>query len=86
MGFLAVGLLAGILSGFFGIGGGLVIVPALMMIWQMEPQRAIGTSLGALLLPVGILGAWQYYRSGYVDVRAAAVLVYAMRDSFLQKD
>jgi uncharacterized membrane protein YfcA len=74
MGFLAVGLLAGILSGFFGIGGGLVIVPALMMIWHMPPQAATGTSLGALLLPVGALGAWQYYRSGFVDIRAAAFI------------
>jgi uncharacterized membrane protein YfcA len=74
MGFLAVGLLAGILSGFFGIGGGLVIVPALMMIWHMQPQAATGTSLGALLLPVGALGAWQYYRNGFVDVRAAGFI------------
>jgi uncharacterized membrane protein YfcA len=74
MGFIALGILAGILSGFFGIGGGLVIVPALMMIWQMQPQAATGTSLGALLLPVGALGAWQYYRSGFVDVRAAAFI------------
>jgi uncharacterized protein len=74
MGFLAVGLVAGILSGFFGIGGGLVIVPALMMIWHMQPQMATGTSLGALLLPVGLLGAWQYYRSGLVDIRAAGFI------------
>ena len=45
MGFFAVGIVAGILSGFFGIGGGLVIVPALMMIWHMQPQAATGTSL-----------------------------------------
>jgi uncharacterized protein len=74
MGFLAVGVLAGVLSGFFGIGGGLVIVPALMMIWHMQSQMATGTSLGALLLPVGILGAWQYYRNGFVDVRASAFI------------
>jgi uncharacterized protein len=74
MGFLAVGLLAGILSGFFGIGGGLVIVPALMMIWHMQPQEATGTSLGALLLPVGLLGAWQYHRNGLVNVPAAGLI------------
>jgi uncharacterized protein len=74
MGFLAVGLLAGILSGFFGIGGGLVIVPALMMIWHMQPQEATGTSLGALLLPVGLLGAWQYYRNGLLNVPAAGFI------------
>ena len=74
MGFLAFGILAGILSGFFGIGGGLVIVPALMMIWHMQPQAATGTSLGALLLPVGLLGAWQYYRSGLSNVPAAGFI------------
>lgn len=74
MGFLFLGLVAGILSGFFGIGGGLVIVPALMMIWHMQPHAATGTSLGALLLPVGILGAWQYYRADFVDVRAAGLI------------
>ncbi len=74
MGFLVLGLVAGVLSGFFGIGGGLVIVPALMMIWHMQPQAATGTSLGALLLPVGVLGAWQYYRAGFVDVRASGFI------------
>lgn len=74
MGFVVLGLLAGILSGFFGIGGGLVIVPALMMFWQMQPQTATGTSLGALLLPVGILGAWQYYRTDHLDARAAGFI------------
>ena len=72
MGYLALGVLAGILSGFFGIGGGLVIVPALMMFWRMQPQMAVGTSLGALLLPVGILGAWRYYGADLIDVRASA--------------
>ena len=80
MGFLAVGLLAGILSGFFGIGGGLVIVPALMMIWHMQPQAATGTSLGALLLPVGLLGAWQYYRNGLVNVPAAGFIALGLLD------
>ena len=71
MTFLAVGVLAGILSGLFGIGGGIVIVPALLIIAKMKPEQAVGTSLGALLLPVGALGAWQYYRAGSLDVRAA---------------
>jgi uncharacterized protein len=74
MGFLALGILAGVLSGFFGIGGGLVIVPALMMFWQMQPQMAVGTSLGALLLPVGLFGAWQYYRNGLVNIPAAGFI------------
>ncbi len=70
--FLAIGLAAGVLAGLFGIGGGIVIVPALIMIARESPARATGTSLAALLLPVGALGAWEYYRRGFVDVRGAA--------------
>ena len=72
--FLAVGLGAGVLSGLFGIGGGIVIVPALLYFARMQPATATGTSLGALLLPVGALGAWEYYRGGHVDVRASLLL------------
>jgi hypothetical protein len=68
---LAIGLGAGVLSGMFGIGGGVVIVPALAYFMRMPMQSAIGTSLGALLLPVGALGAWSYYRGGHLDWRAS---------------
>lgn len=71
---LAVGLLAGILSGMFGIGGGLVIVPALAALLAFPLHKATGTSLGALLLPVGLLGAWEYWRNGQVDVKAALLI------------
>jgi uncharacterized membrane protein YfcA len=72
--YLAIGLGAGVLSGLFGIGGGVVIVPALMLLARFETQNATGTSLGALLLPVGALGAYTYYRGGYVNVTASALL------------
>jgi uncharacterized membrane protein YfcA len=72
--FLAIGLAAGLLSGLFGIGGGILIVPALLLVGRMTPAMATGTSLGALLLPVGALGAWQYYKNGHVDVRASLLL------------
>jgi len=72
--YLVVGLAAGVLSGVFGIGGGIVIVPALILIGRLSPQMATGTSLGALLLPVGAFGAWQYYRNGHLDVRASALI------------
>jgi len=72
--FLLVGFCAGILSGIFGIGGGIIIVPALMFFARMQPVQATGTSLGALLLPVGLLGAWEYYRKGNIDVAAALLL------------
>ena len=72
--FLAIGLAAGLLSGLFGIGGGIIIVPALLLIGRMQPAVATGTSLGALLLPVGALGAWQYYKNGHLDVGAALLI------------
>jgi uncharacterized membrane protein YfcA len=68
---LLIGIVSGILAGLFGIGGGVVIVPALLYFARMPVQMATGTSLGALLLPVGALGAWQYYRAGSLDIRAA---------------
>jgi uncharacterized membrane protein YfcA len=72
--FLVIGAAAGVLAGLFGIGGGVLIVPALLMAARMSPQRATGTSLAALLLPVGALGAWQYWKGGNVDVRAALLI------------
>jgi uncharacterized membrane protein YfcA len=66
-----VGLAAGVLAGMFGIGGGLIIVPSLMLMGGMLAQKATGTSLAALLLPVGILGVWKYWQNGMVDVRVA---------------
>jgi uncharacterized membrane protein YfcA len=72
--FLAIGLAAGLLSGLFGIGGGILIVPALLLFGKMNPATATGTSLGALLLPVGALGAWEYRRHGHVNVTAALLV------------
>ena len=72
--FLLIGLGAGVLSGLFGIGGGVVIVPALIFIARMQPQSAMGTSLTALLLPVGALGAWEYYRTGNMNLGAGLLV------------
>lgn len=72
--FIGIGLAAGVLAGMFGIGGGLVIVPALIILAKMSATSATGTSLGALLLPVGALGAWEYWRHGHVNIRAALLL------------
>lgn len=68
---VVIGLAAGVLAGLFGIGGGIVIVPALVYMARLPLQTAIGTSLGALLLPVGALGAWAYYRGGHLQWRAS---------------
>jgi len=69
-----IGLLAGVLAGLFGIGGGVVIVPALILLADFGVTKAAGTSLAALLLPVGALGAWQYWQAGLIDLKAAIVL------------
>ncbi len=66
---LVIGLAAGIMGGLVGIGGGIVIVPALIYFLSFSQKEAQGTSLGILLLPIGILGVWQYYKAGYVDMR-----------------
>ena len=69
--FIAIGFVSGILSGLFGIGGGVLIVPALIFFARLVPITATGTSLAALLLPVGALGAWEYYKKGHLNVPAA---------------
>jgi uncharacterized membrane protein YfcA len=71
---LALGLAAGILGGFVGVGGGVLIVPVLVLALGFDQHLAVGTSLGALLPPVGILGAYQYYKHGHLDVRYALLL------------
>ncbi|MEI6847143.1 MAG: TSUP family transporter [Chlorobiaceae bacterium] len=63
---LILGISAGILSGMLGIGGGLIIVPALVLLFGMSQHSANATSLIALLLPVGLLGVIEYYRSGKI--------------------
>ncbi|MGD8494688.1 MAG: sulfite exporter TauE/SafE family protein [Gemmatimonadales bacterium] len=78
IGYLGIGLVAGVLSGLFGIGGGVVIVPALIMVAGMKPEMATGTSLAALLLPVGALGAWHYYRAGYVELGPALLVAFGL--------
>jgi uncharacterized protein len=72
---LLIGLAAGVLAGLFGIGGGVIIVPALMLLAGFSVKMAAGTSLVALLLPVGLLGAIEYYRHGEINVVAAVFLV-----------
>jgi uncharacterized membrane protein YfcA len=73
-GLLALGLAAGVFSGMFGVGGGLVIVPALIILFKMKELDALGTSLAALVPPVGLLGATEYWRGGYIHIRHAAII------------
>jgi uncharacterized membrane protein YfcA len=69
-----IGLAAGFLSGLVGIGGGVIIVPALVLLAGFSQKLAQGTSLGILLLPVGILGVIQYYNQGYLDVKFVLII------------
>jgi uncharacterized membrane protein YfcA len=71
---ILVGIAAGMLSGLVGVGGGIIIVPALVYILGFTQKQAQGTSLGLLLLPVGIIGVMQYYKHGYVNVHYVIIL------------
>ena len=71
---LLVGLLVGMVSGVVGIGGGVLFIPALVYLLGMSQHKAQGTSLGALLLPVGIFAFMEYYRKGNADLRVALLL------------
>lgn len=64
---LVIGLAAGFLSGLIGIGGGIILVPALVFFLGLSQKQAQGTSLGVLLLPVGALAVWQYYKQGHIN-------------------
>ena len=72
--FVSLGLLAGILSGLLGIGGGLVMVPALALIFGMTQHQAQGTTLAAMIPPVALLSVWIYYKQGDVDLKVAGLL------------
>ncbi len=69
-----IGLTGGVVSGVFGVGGAVVIVPALVLLAGLPQHTAQGTSLASLLLPVGLLGALEYYRRGQVNIPYAGVI------------
>jgi uncharacterized membrane protein YfcA len=71
---VVVGLLAGMLSGLVGLGGGVIIVPALVFLLGFSQHQATGTSLGILLLPAGIFAVINYYQKGMIDVRVVLLI------------
>jgi uncharacterized protein len=71
---LVIGIITGVMAGMLGIGGGLVVIPALVMVMGMSQQAAQGTSLAMMLPPIGILAAYNYYKAGHVDIKIALVL------------
>src|SRR3954451_2067682 len=72
--FLAIGVVAGVLSGLFGIGGGILIIPSLVFFAKFHTKLAIGTSLGAVLLPVGVLGAYPSYQQGNISIKGSLLI------------
>ncbi len=69
-----IGIAAGIMGGMFGLGGAIIIIPALVMLLGFSQQMAQGTTLLMMVFPVGALAAYQYYQKGFVDVKSAAIL------------
>jgi uncharacterized membrane protein YfcA len=76
--YIVIGIAAGTLSGLFGIGGGIIIIPALMFLKGFPQLKAQGTSLVAMLPPVGILAFIQYYKKGNTDLVAGIIICIAM--------
>ncbi len=72
---ILLGVVAGVLSGLIGIGGGVIIVPALVLLFGFSQHLAQGTTLALLVPPIGILAAWSYYRQGNVNIEAALFIV-----------
>ncbi len=71
---ILIGIASGMLSGLVGVGGGVIIVPSLVYFLGFSQHSAQGTSLGLILLPVGILGVLQYYKHGDIDLKVVAIL------------
>ena len=72
--FVMLGILAGGMSGLFGIGGGIIIIPALVFLAGFTQHEAQGTTLAVFLLPVGILAAMRYYKSGHIHIIVALLI------------
>jgi uncharacterized membrane protein YfcA len=72
--YLLIGLVGGCLSGLLGIGGGIIIIPALVLLLKMPQSTAQGTTLAMMVPPIGLLAAWAYYNKGHADLKIAALM------------
>ncbi len=72
--YLLLGFVAGVLSGLIGVGGGVIIIPALVFLFGLSQHEAQGTTLALLVPPIGLLAAWEYYKEGYVDLKIAGLI------------
>lgn len=74
---LAIGIVTGVVAGMFGIGGAIIMVPALVFILGFSQHMAQGTSLAVMLPPIGIIAAWNYWKAGQVNIKYALILAAA---------
>jgi uncharacterized protein len=72
--YLLIGLAAGIFGGVLGLGGGAIVVPALVFLCGLSQHTAQGTTLAMMIPPIGLLAAWTYYQKGFVDLKIAAIM------------
>src|ERR1700729_2175754 len=71
---IIIGLAAGFLSGMMGLGGAIILIPALIFFLSMDQHMAQGTTIAIMLPPIGLFAAYNYYRAGYVNVRYALII------------
>ena len=71
---MIIGVVAGVFSGFVGLGGGMIVVPALVFFLGFSQHSAQGTSLAMMLPPIGILAVYNYHRAGHLDIKVALIL------------
>ncbi|MBT3207378.1 MAG: sulfite exporter TauE/SafE family protein [Bacteroidetes bacterium] len=72
-----IGLLAGFISGGFGVGGGIIIVPALVFFLGLSQQQAQGTSLALMVFPIGLISAFNYFKAGQINIKFVLIIVVA---------
>ncbi|MBI5598446.1 MAG: sulfite exporter TauE/SafE family protein [Deltaproteobacteria bacterium] len=72
--FLVLGLAAGVFGGIFGLGGGAILIPALVYLFGFSQHTAQGTTLAIMVPPIGLLAAWKYYANGHVDLHAVPLI------------
>lgn len=78
---IVIGMCGGFLAGFFGVGGGIVLIPMLIFFFKMPQHTASGTSLVALLYPIGLLAVYEYYRAGKIGtehLKAGSIIAIGM--------
>jgi uncharacterized membrane protein YfcA len=74
---IMIGLVAGVLGGMIGLGGGIILIPAMVMFLAMDQRMAQGTTVAVMLPPIGLLAAYNYYKAGYVNIKYALIIAAA---------